>query len=139
MEYRPKPFDDWASLWLRNPVYQQWEGRWPIGWVLENESHDIVGWVGDIPSAYQFGGCRLWAATPWSWVVDLHDRGYGLLILNRFLQQKNVDLLLSSSVSAASEPFTKHFQFSRVPRGTWDKSAFWITNHRGFARRLHSG
>jgi hypothetical protein len=130
----PKSYDDWTALWCRNPIYQQWEGQWPIGWVLESESHDIVGWVGNIPSAYQFRGRRLSAATPWSWVVDVQYRGHGLLILNRFLRQKDVDLLVSSSVSSASEPFTRYLRFSRVPTGTWHKSAFWITNHRGFAQ-----
>jgi hypothetical protein len=93
-----------------------------------------VGWVGNIASAYQFRGRRLRAATPWSWVVDAPHRGYGPLILNRFLRQNDVDIFVSSSVSFASEPFTRYLRFSRVPVGAWHKSAFWITNHRGFAR-----
>jgi hypothetical protein len=67
-------------------------------------------------------------------VVDAAHRGYGLLILNRFLRQKDVDLLVSTSVSSVSEPFASYLRFSRVPTGTWNKSGFWITNHRGFAQ-----
>ena len=129
-----KSYRDWTALWCRNPVYQQWEGRWPIGWVLETERHEIVGWVGNLASAYQFNGQRLWAATPWSWVVDADHRGYGLLILNRLLRQKYVDLVISSSVSSVSEPFAKYLGFSRVPTGTWNKSGFWITHYCGFAQ-----
>lgn len=126
--------EDWRTLWQGNPVYEQRREQWPIGWVLQTESGGIVGWVGNIPSAYQFKNRRLYAATPWSWVVDAEYRGYGMLILNRLLRQKDVDLIVSTNVSSASEPFTRRLRLSRVPIGDWDKSAFWITNYRGFAQ-----
>jgi len=129
-----RSYEDWITLWQDNPVYQEWEAQWPIGWVLETESGGIVGWVGNIPSAYQFRKRRLYAATPWSWVVDGSHRGYGMLTLNRLLRQRNVDLLVCSSVSSASEPFTTRLHLSRVPIGAWNKSAFWITNYRGFVQ-----
>jgi hypothetical protein len=129
-----RSYEDWITLWQDNPVYQEWEAQWPIGWVLETESGGIVGWVGNIPSAYQFRKRRLYAATPWSWVVDGSHRGYGMLTLNRLLRQKHVDLFVCSSVSSASEPFTTRLRLSKVPVGAWNKSAFWITNYPGFAR-----
>jgi hypothetical protein len=129
-----RSYEDWITLWQDNPVYEQWGGDWPIGWVLEGENRDIVGWVGNIPSAYQLGKRRLLAATPWSWVVDGSHRGYGMLILNRLLRQKHVDLFVCSNVSSVSEPFTPRLRLSKVPLGAWNKSAFWITNYRGFAR-----
>jgi len=129
-----KSYDDWVALWLGNPVYQQRGGQWPIGWVLETESCGVVGWVGNIPSAYQFRGHRLCAATPCSWMVDAAHRGYGMLTLNRLLRQRDIDLFVCSNVSPISEPFTRHLRFSRVPIGDWHKSAFWITNYAGFAQ-----
>jgi len=129
-----KSYDDWVALWLGNPVYQERGDQWPIGWVLETESSGVVGWVGNIPSAYQFRGQRLCAATPCSWLVDAPHRGYGMLMLNRLLRQTGIDLFVCSNVSPMSEPFTRHLRFSRVPIGDWHKSAFWITNYAGFAQ-----
>jgi hypothetical protein len=135
--FGPKSQDEWLALWQENPVYRQFRDQWPIGWVLEAaESDRIVGWLGNIPSAYQFKGRRLCAATPNSWVVDASYRGYGMLIMSRFLLQRNVDLFVCSNVSPASEPISRHrhFGFSRVPVGTWDQSSFWITDHPGLTR-----
>jgi hypothetical protein len=129
-----KSYDDWVALWLGNPVYQQRGAQWPIGWVLETQSRGIVGWVGNIPSAYQFRGRRLYATTPCSWIVDASHRGYGMLILNRLLRQRDIDLFVCSNVSSVSEPFTRHLGFAQVPVGDWYRSAFWITNHPGFAQ-----
>jgi hypothetical protein len=129
-----KSYDYWTGLWLGNPAYQQPGAHWPIGWVLETDSRAIVGWVGNIPSVYQFKGRRLCAATPYSWLVDHSHRGYGMLILNRLLRQKGADLFVCSNVSSASEPFTKYLRFSRVPVGAWDKAAFWITNYPSFTK-----
>jgi hypothetical protein len=129
-----RSYEDWIALWQDNPAYEHWGREWPIGWVLEAENRDIVGWVGNIPSAYQLGKRRLLAATPWSWVVDGSHRGYGMLILNRLLRQKHVDLFVCSNVSSVSEPFTPRLRLLKVPVGTWNRSAFWITNYRGFVR-----
>jgi len=125
--------DDWMAFWLQNPVYRE-RPQSPIGWVLETESHGIVGWIGNIPSLYQFRGRRLCAATPWSWMVDVQHRGYGLLILKRFLRQRDIDLFVCNNISSVSDPFARHLRFSRVPVGAWHKSAFWITNYPGFAQ-----
>jgi len=125
---------DWERLWRGNPANDQLSGSYPIGWVLENDGGEIVGWLGNIPSAYQFRGRRLRAATPHSWVVDESYRGHGMLILNRFFRQPNVDLFLCTSISPRSEKFTRYMKVSKVPIGVWDRSAFWITNHQGFAR-----
>lgn len=125
--------DEWIAFWLGNPASRE-RLQSPIGWVLETLSRDIVGWVGNILSLYQFKGRRLHAATPWSWMVDEQHRGYGMLILKRFLRQKDVDFFLCNNVSPVSDPFARRLRFFPVPVGTWDKSAFWITNHSGFAQ-----
>lgn len=129
-----KSYDDWTSLWRGNPAYEQWGGQWPIGWVLETENRNIEGWVGNVPSAYQFQGRRLYAATPESWLVDVRQRGYGIFILKRLLRQKDVHLFVTSNASAVSDAVSPCLGFSRVPVGAWDKSAFWITNYPGLAK-----
>jgi len=123
--------EDWLALWRGNPAYKQ-DGRWPIGWVLETDSGELAGWIGNVPSAYQFRGRALRAATPHSWIVDPPHRGYGTQILKSLMRQPDVDLFICTNVSSRSELFTNHLRLSRVPVGEWNKSAFWITNYRGF-------
>src|SRR4051812_17012618 len=44
----PRPFENWVALWGSNPVCQSHK-QYPIGWVLETDSGDIAGWIGNIP------------------------------------------------------------------------------------------
>jgi len=60
------------------------------------------------------------------------------LLLNCLTRQKDVDLLVSTTVSSSSEPALKLFEWCRTPVGTWDKSVFWITNYRWFAKTVLS-
>ena len=129
-----KTRQNWTGLWKGNPAYEQLAGKWPIGWVLETENGKIVGSIGNIPITYQFKARKLLAATPCSWAVDPPYRGYSMLILTCVMTQENVDLVICTSVSSSSEPSFRAFQWSKVPVGTWNKSAFWITNYRGFSQ-----
>ena len=132
---RARSYEDWLATWTLNPVYKQRDGEWPIGWVLETESGKIVGSIGNIPLAYQFRGREFLAATSCSWVVDAAYRNYSMLVMSYLMRQKDIDFFVCTTVSAAAEPgYKKGFQFLRAPVGAWDKSAFWVTNYRGFAR-----
>lgn len=132
--FEPYSPAQWTRYWRDNPTFRLAPCSWPIGWVLETNNGDIVGWMGNILTAYQFRGQWLFAASPSSWVVDRTHRGFGWKLLNRMLQQKNIDLFIASNISSVSEPFAGHVGFSKVPVGQWDLSEFWITNHRGFAK-----
>jgi hypothetical protein len=123
--------EDWLTLWQDNPVYRVRNGDWPIGWVLEAENGEIVGTISSVPLAYSFRGRTLLAAAACSWAVDPPYRRYSMSIFKRLEQQADIDILLSSTVS--SRP-SRIIRWSKVPVGSWDRSAFWITDHRGFAR-----
>ena len=118
--------EDWMEIWRGNPVYKQRGGQCPIGWVLESEDGEIVGWIGNIPLAYRFRGRELRAATSCGWVVDARYRGYSMLLMASFIRQKDVDLLICTTVSSVAEPIFRcgAFQLSKVPVGAWDKLAF---------------
>ena len=128
-----RSYEDWMEFWRGNPVYKQLGGQWPIGWVLEIEDSEIVGSIGNIPVAYQFRGRELRAAAACSWAVDARYRCYSMLLLDSLLSQKDVDFFISTTVSSWAEPAFTVFQSSRLPVGTWNKSAFWISNYRGFS------
>jgi hypothetical protein len=129
-----KPHEDWKALWRDNPVYKHWNGQWPIGWVLENGNGEIVGSVGNMLLAFQFRGRELRAATPVSWAVDERYRGDSMLPVRQVMRQRDIDLFLTTTVSSRVEPIVRLFRLVRVPVGTWHKSAFWITNYRGFSQ-----
>lgn len=129
-----KSFDEWSDLWAANPIYRERQGQWAIGWVLETDEKELVGFLGNIPLAYILNGQRLIAAVTHAWAVAPQYRGYALLLLDHYFSQPNVDLYLSTTVNAlASQAFTT-FGSQRVPVGSWDQSFFWIGNHQGFAR-----
>jgi len=128
-----KTAEEWKHLWINNPVYAQLQGDWPIGWVLESGDGHIVGYLGNIPLGYQFQGRRLVAAATYAWVVDSPYRSYSILLLDRYFDQTRADLFLSTTVNCQASKAFCSFNSLPVPVGAWDRSAFWITDHRGFA------
>jgi len=102
--------------------------------VLENSDSKIVGWHGNLPSAYYFAGRELLCATSSPWVVDRPYRGYSALLLGHFTRQPAVDLLVNSTAGHTAGPVFNLLGYSKAPVGSWDKSAFWITNYPEFLR-----
>lgn len=123
----------WTSLWTDNPAFQK-GAPLAVGWVLESPERRIVGYLGNLPLAYRFHGRHLCAATPHSWAVDSDYRRYSIWLLDRFLSQKNIDLLVFATVNPASEPVYRALGCSRAPSGAWDRSGFWVVRHYEFAR-----
>ncbi|MGH9558137.1 MAG: GNAT family N-acetyltransferase [Bryobacteraceae bacterium] len=127
-------YGEWAALWAENPAYLRAADRPALGWVVEDASGAIVGYLGNLPLAYSFKGRNLIAATVFSWAVDAPHRGYSLRLLDRFLRQANVDLIVCATVNAVSARAYSAFGFAKAPAGVWDTSGYWITGYRGFAR-----
>jgi len=128
----PQPYDQWAQAWTDNPVYKQVQGRWPIGWVVEDGQGRVVGSFENIPLSYEFQGARLIAASGRAWVVDALYRSYSALLLDEFLRQPNADLYLNTTANAEAYNDFLAFQASRVPVGDWDKTELWIIRYQPF-------
>jgi hypothetical protein len=129
--FESKSYDQWVHLWIHNPLYCELSD-WPIGWVLEGESQEIVGYIENIPLPYEFLGRRIVAATSQAWVVDSRFRSHAFSLLRRFFGQVNVDLFLNTTVNAQATAGHEALRETRVPVGAWDQSVFWITDYRGF-------
>jgi hypothetical protein len=108
------------------------ESRWPVGWVLETGSGEIVGSIANLPLEYRMDGRRLIAAASCGWAVDDPYRGSALRLLSSFMNQPDVDFLLSTTVNDRSEPAYRAFGWTRVPVGQWNRSEFWVTDYPGF-------
>src|SRR6516164_455115 len=75
---KAKGFEEWSHLWVDNPVYQDFRGDWPIGWVLESGEKRILGSIGNIPLSYEFRGKKIVVSTGRNWVVDSRYRSYSV-------------------------------------------------------------
>jgi hypothetical protein len=129
-------YPEWTHLWTSNPAYREIKDKFPMGWVLDNGEGRIFGYLGNIPINYELEGTRFLAAATRFWVVDTAYRSYSPLLLATFFQQRNVDFFLNTTVSFESAPAYSVFEGIRVPVGAWDRSLYWITDHRGFTESL---
>ncbi len=127
----PRSFAGWTALWEGNPAYRPGV---PLGWVLETAAGEIGGYIGNLPLEYRLEGREIRAITPYSWAADPAFRGYSLALLDRFMRQPGVDLIVCATANAAAGQVYRAFHFDPVPSGRWDKSGFWITGYRGFSR-----
>lgn len=131
----PKSCENWKHLWINNPIFHEFR-HWPIGWVCENEDKEIVGSIGNIPLAYEFEGQPIVTATSRGFVVDSGYGPYSLSLLAQFFDQRNIDLFLNTSVNDKASRLQELFRASPVPAGTWNQSAFWVTNYPRFSRSV---
>jgi hypothetical protein len=131
-----RSLERWHYVWLDNPAYRDLQPGWTIGWVIEDENGRIVGSMGNVPLSYEFQGRRILAASGRSWVADLAYRSISLSLVDRVINQPNIDLYFDNTVNAKSAAVVSVFDCARVPVGVWDKSAFWITHYQGFVERL---
>jgi hypothetical protein len=92
--------------------------------------------MANIPLSYELEGRRILAASGRAWVADLDYRAIALSLLERLINQPNVDLYINNTIGPESSVAVSIFGCPRVPVGVWDKSAYWITQYRSFFERL---
>jgi hypothetical protein len=129
-------FERWRHIWIMNPEYRELKRCGPIGWVIEDGKGQIVASIGNIPLSYEVAGRRVLAVSGRAWVADIPYRSEALSLLDRLVNQPNLDLYLNNTVNSKAENAVAAFDCIRVPVGLWNESAFWITNYQGFVERL---
>ena len=128
-----QPYAAWVEKIVRNPLRAGGHSQISLGWVLTNESGQIVGQLTNVPIAYRFN-CRDYVVTvPSGWAVDREFRDQSLALLQAYLQQPGVDLFLTNTASHEAGRLLLAFKFTRVPVSHYDKPLFWITHPVGFA------
>ncbi|MFH2058474.1 MAG: hypothetical protein ABIJ59_06210 [Pseudomonadota bacterium] len=135
--FAQQTYAEWIHLWQNNPVLEEINYAWPIGWVLKNTDSQIVGYFGNYPIPYEFKGKRLIAAVAHAWVVDMEYRKYSILLVNSYFRQKEPDLLLNTT---GGNPVTQKvflaYKAQKAPVESYDRSLFSILNHKEFAVSL---
>lgn len=123
-----KSQDQWLGLWLENPAYIQLVD-WPIGWVIEDGSGQIVGSLGNVPTFVYFGGNRYVSAAGRGWAVDVPFRALSVMLLACQLRQGGADMNVIATPSPVTAALCSQLGWSKVPVGEWDRSQFWVTNY----------
>ncbi|MBV8148426.1 MAG: hypothetical protein JO092_04985 [Candidatus Eremiobacteraeota bacterium] len=126
-------FDDWRHLWQNNPLWERLGKEWPIGWVLQAPTGEIVGSFANVPSLYELGGQSLVCANSRAWVVAEAYRGYALWLLDEYFNQQGADLCLSTTAGPLVQEALTELS-ARIPLGQWDTFSYWVTGHRALAR-----
>jgi len=129
-------FSDWKRLWTDNPLVLEYGSIWPIGWVLEEESGQIVGYLGNIPMTYELGPRKVIAMAANAWVVDEDYRSSAILLLAKFFSQKSPELFLATTVSYTAGMAFKGFGAQKVPSPDYDQVLFAVSNYRGLGRAI---
>src|SRR5262245_16343165 len=102
--------EEWGHLWKANPLYREFNDAWEIGWVVEDASGRIVGWLGNIPLPYEFAGKRITASSGRGLVVEPEHRAAALVLLDRLIHQPGVDLYLNTTISTGAIPSFAAFE-----------------------------
>ncbi|WP_440952850.1 N-acetyltransferase family protein [Methanococcoides sp. FTZ1] len=102
-------FEMW---WTGNP----WaDGSIPYGWVVEDESSQIVGFMGNIPVKYQIDGKDGIALTGTSLYVRPTVRGFtSLQLVRAFEKQKNAGILINSTANDTAATIFRKFGFTEM-------------------------
>lgn len=125
---RPDAIDDWERIWRNNPEFN---AKIPIGWVITCNGL-VVGYLGNVPLKYYFGFEPVIAAAARGWVVDQDYRQYSLLLLAKYISQKNVDILLNSSSNLPTFHIFKGLGCKVIPVDIFSKIVFWVIDSKKF-------
>jgi len=131
-----KPRDEWEHLWTHNPERAKFPD-WPMGFVIENEQKQVVGYTAWIPLSYHFEGRELSSASGWGMAVDIPYRGHTPALMRRVVNPETGEFLLDASAKPnvariLDRTLERKKIGGRIPAGDWDNAWFWITNYRGF-------
>jgi hypothetical protein len=125
---------DWQRFWNDNPFRLKLAA--PLGWVLENKVHGIVGTLGNIPRIYLYNDDPVRVVAGSTWAVDPMFRTSAIFLAKQFFAQKNIDLFLNTTASAPAAAIFKAFRSSEIPDPLYTQVLFWITQYSDFAGAL---
>jgi hypothetical protein len=128
----PLNYTNWVRLWNENPFRTQVPA--PLGWVLESKSQAIVGTLSNIVRMYSYNGEPVRVASASLWAVDPPYRTAAIFLAKQFFSQKNIDVFLNTTVSAAAADVFKAFRSSEIPDPSYTRVLYWVTNYAGFAK-----
>ncbi len=109
---------------------------WPIGWVIETDRKESVGYLGNVPLEYEFRNRPLAGAAASLWVVSEEYRGLSPTLVRRFFRQENVDLFLDTTATHRAAAVFEKLGARRPPAVAYDRASFWVLDRAGFLQSL---
>lgn len=123
----------WRARWEAYPFAAEFP-EVPIGWVLQADSGEIVGSLGNVHMMYELGGRRLKASIATSWAVDAEYRSGSFPLITSFYRQKGVDLWLNGSANIATSQVLTALRIPRIPIPSYNEPCFWAIRPAAFAK-----
>ncbi len=133
----PRDPDDirryWEWLWVENPASKQGLPKAPIGWVMESEGV-LVGFFGNIPMRYHWGGQTLFVAVASSWGVAKPFRVHTNELARKYFSQNAADLLLGTTAGYLVGRIFARFDMAPMPQREYDEVLYWVLDSEEFVR-----
>ena len=119
----------WRWLFEDNPMHRRQDPPPEMGWVLERGG-ELYGYLGNIHLDYVFDGRALRAATCTSYYVREEARSESTRLMTAFFRQPRVELFMSTTANAASEPIYRLFK-AEVPKdASFSRGYVWVADDR---------
>jgi len=125
----------WRSQWEAYPFAAEFRDV-AIGWILETETGQAVGHMGNVHMLYDLGGRSVKGVVASAWAVDAAHRNKSLQLLTASLEQKGVDLWLDGSASPTAARIVTAMRIPRIPSPGYDVPCFWAARPQGFAKAI---
>ena len=123
----------WRRFWIDNPALKV-EGPNPTrGWLLEDHG-EMVGFFGNVPLLYDYGGRPVVVAGASKWGVNKEYRSETSRLADSYFNQENADLLLVTTGIKPTGRIFERYGGMPVPQSGYDQVLYWVLNARGFLR-----
>jgi hypothetical protein len=123
----------WRWLFRDNPVHRRQDPPPQMGWVLEREG-TLQGYLGNVHLEYVLDGKPLRAATCTSYYVRPGSRAESTRLMSVFFRQQGIDLFLSTTANALSEPIYRLFKAVVPEDPSFSRGLVWIADDRAALR-----
>ena len=121
----------WRRFWIDNPALGVGEANPSRGWLLEDNG-EMVGFFGNIPLLYDYGGRPVIVAGASMWGVRKKYRTETSRLADAYFNQDNADLLLvTTGIKQTGRIFERHGG-KPVPQPGYDQVLYWMLNARRF-------
>lgn len=112
-------------MWKQNPAVLHGPPDLPIGWVIEADQ-GIVGHVASIPVQYAFGDRVLTVAVGSAFRVAVPFRHYSLALFEAFVKQRQVDMVIGTTVNTPSAKMWRFYKGEAFPSGPFSRAMPWL-------------
>lgn len=123
-----------SSWWRENPASSS---DIPYGWLIEDGDCEILGFIGNIPVAFQVHGAKHTAIAGTSWCTKPSARGFNSLNLVRtFTQQEHGAVLINNTPNEAAQKVFPKFGYQTVQLPQDGVEYWYVRNYDGFLSLL---